>query len=239
MKLNKRIYSKDKDKDKDKDIDLFYSNCYEELYGTGVIGKLIQRIHSQLDKPFQGLNALTLIEVGSGNSQHFMQTSLGIKRYLEIDIREKNSKNISFLLMQKNGWEFLIDNANYLKKISENSFDGLIATCLLAHLENIEIALENWKRVVRPGGIISIYVPHEPGILLRFARKFSTRKKILAQGYDYDYVHWKEHRNHYPAMRTFVYQVFINDEIKKKSFPLNFLPWDLNLYSIFYIKKGL
>jgi ubiquinone/menaquinone biosynthesis C-methylase UbiE len=46
-------------------------------------------------------------------------------------------------------------------------FDRIIATCLVVHLKNIEKALLEWRRVLKPNGVITMYIALEPSIMLR------------------------------------------------------------------------
>jgi phosphatidylethanolamine/phosphatidyl-N-methylethanolamine N-methyltransferase len=219
-------------KKKSKNIDDFYLNDYEQVMNSGAVGVVWRQIHKQIEMPFMKMVNFKLIEVGSGNGQHFNLTKLRTSEYLEVDFREAINSNLDLEKAILLGRRFIIGDANLLDNIADESFDGLLATCLLAHLPDLEIALENWRRVIRPGGKLSIYIPNEPGILLRFARRLTTRKKFSKRGYDHEYINWREHRNHFPAMRSSIQHVFSSDQITIKNFPFSFFPWDLGLYSL-------
>ena len=60
--------------------------------------------------------------------------------------------------------------------------DRLIATCVLLHLEKPESALLEWRRVTRPGGVVTIYVPNEPGLLTRLGRGVTTKRAAVRAG---------------------------------------------------------
>lgn len=220
-----------------KNLDNFYTNDYEEIMSTGLVGKMWRFIYKSLDNPFLDLSEISLIEVGSGNGQHFNFSKIPTKEYIEVDIRENNNLSIDLLKAKAFGRKFILDDATYLIKFPDSYFDGLIATCLLAHLLDMEAALINWRRVVKPGGILSIYIPNEPGIILRTARRITTKRKIEKRGYDHEFIHWKEHRNHFLGMRSMVKHVFQEDSVKFKSFPLSFLTWSLGLYTVVEIRK--
>jgi len=211
---------------------------YERIMNTGVVGKLWRYIHRSIDLPFINMPKLKIIEVGSGNGQHFNLTRLQTFEYLEVDLRMATNSRLDSQKGDLLGRKFVIGDAVQLTEITDDYFDGLIATCLLAHLNDIELALQNWRRVVRPGGILSIYIPNEPGLLLRFSRFLTTKRKITKSGYNHEYIHWREHRNHYPAMRSSIKHVFENDVISFKSFPSSFLGWNLGLYTLVKIEKG-
>jgi phosphatidylethanolamine/phosphatidyl-N-methylethanolamine N-methyltransferase len=117
-----------------------------------------------------------------------------------------------------------------------DSFDRLISTCLLTHLKNPEDALKEWKRVVKPGGIISIYIPCEPGILLRIVQSLTTRRKQLKLGIDAKYIHYSEHPYHHPYLTTLVDYTFKKNYISR-SFPFIFGGFNLNLWTIVTIRN--
>ena len=224
---------------KSKDVDAFYLNDYEQIMNTGLVGRVWRYIHRSIDMPFAGTSNIRIIEVGSGNGQHFNLTKLITSEYLEIDLRVANNSSLNLDKCESLGRRFVIGDAVNLDGIESNSFDGLIATCLLAHLNDVELALKNWRRVVHPGGILSIYIPNEPGLLLRFSRFFTTKPRIIKSGYNHEYIHWREHRNHFPAMRSSIMHVFEKDEVKFKNFPFSFLGWNLGLFTLVkVVKKG-
>lgn len=211
----------------------FYSSHYEVIYGEGFINRMWNYIHKHLDRPFLNLSNLEIVEVGAGHSQHLQKTHLQFKKYVEVDIRELsqvNHRESDSRTMR------VLTDAQSLEPFHEGEFNLLIATCLLAHLEDPELALRNFRRVIRNGGHLSLYVPCEPGILLRSARRFTTRRKIENFGYKHKWLHWREHRNHYLFLESLIEQVFVCDTIRVSKFPLPMLTWDFNLYAHFVIK---
>jgi ubiquinone/menaquinone biosynthesis C-methylase UbiE len=214
----------------------FYRHDYEKVYSDIRIRYLLRLVHKKLEKPFLNKKKLEILEVGAGHGQHFALTKLRTKRYVELDIQEFKNLDVNNLKSIQNGRIRTIGNAITLKEFKANEFNGIIATCLLAHLSDMELALKNWRRVVRNGGLITVYVPCEPGILLRLARFFTTKKWISNLGYNHSNVHWTEHRNHFLGMRTAISRVFNSDLVEEKKFPFSYFIWDLNLYSIFIIQ---
>ena len=149
-------------------------------------------------------------------------------RLIQCDIRPENIPNVADdPRIEK---EFKSVDAQSLP-YGDNSHDRLIATCLLAHLSDPENALEEWKRVVRPGGAISIFVPCEPGFLLRITQMATTRRKQKSLGYNGRLLHYREHRNHYPGMMTFIKEIYGSDA-RVTNYPFPFLSWNFNLWSI-------
>jgi len=223
--------------DKSRDLESFYLEDYERVMSSGLVGMLWKYIHRLMDKPLGKINRPRVIELGSGSSQHFNQTKLESSKYQEIDIREDFNRSLDLEKVKSHNYKFQLGDATTLIDIEDKSYDALIATCLFAHLHDLETAVSNWNRVISQQGMLVIYVPCEPGLVLRIARSVSTKRKFQRAGYDHSYIHYREHRNHYPLMKSVIVNEFSNDLVKIKRFPFNFLPWDFNLFSLFIIQK--
>jgi ubiquinone/menaquinone biosynthesis C-methylase UbiE len=97
----------------------------------------------------------SILEIGcSGGALMAELVKMGYTNLTGIDIsqsaidlsRERGMVNVS-----------VMDGANL--EFKENSFDLLLASDVLEHIENEEAALREWRRVLKPGGIIVIFVP--------------------------------------------------------------------------------
>ena len=157
----------------------WYKDEYEKVMNQGLVGKMWRRIHHQLDKPFLHLTNLKIVEVGAGHGQHFNLSKLNVERYVEVDLQQLNRVNGKEIGIV----ERRVEDAERLKSVNDDEFDLLIATCLLPHLQDPELALNNFRRVVRNAGALSLYVPCEPGIVLRLARTLSTKRKRKKLGF--------------------------------------------------------
>ena len=220
-------------KNKGRDKDAYYFSDYMEIMNTGVIGMVSKFIHRFMDYPYRKKD-LEVIEVGAGNGQHLALTRLNYKYYLETDIRD------SLQMVRKKHGESASDrrqiDATYLSGIRDGSFDLLIATCLIAHLDKPELALNSWKRVVKRGGELCLYVPCDPGVFLRSIRYVSTRRKFIKMGYDHAYQHWTEHRNHFPLINTLITRIFEGHTVRRSFFPFVLPSWNLNMFVIYRIR---
>ena len=92
-----------------------------------------------------------ILEVGSldvnGSVRHDIEKKDPIK-YVGIDMRNGR------------GVDVVCDACNILDTFGENSFDILVSTMTLEHIEYWKKAIHNFKLIVKPGGIILITVPH-------------------------------------------------------------------------------
>ncbi len=58
-------------------------------------------------------------------------------------------------------WDLKDGDAQYLWKIRDEAFDFVYSSHCLEHMRNINVALKNWIRVCKRGGVLYICVPHE------------------------------------------------------------------------------
>lgn len=55
----------------------------------------------------------------------------------------------------------IVDSAETLDQISTHSQDFVIANHVLEHCENPLLALKNWRRVLKPGGVVYAAIPNK------------------------------------------------------------------------------
>ena len=201
---------------------------------TGVIGFYSRLVHRLMERPFRGQVSPVVLEVGAGVGQHAAYASTKFEKYFQTD------RNPSLIakqnVMPDSRIVPMVADAEDLSAFETSSVDRLIATCLLAHLNHPDQALMEWRRVVRPGGSISIYLPAEPGMLLRFLRHVAVAPKSKRRGQDHVSMVYRDHRNHYPGMRHFISAAFRHDEICRRRFPTRWLGWNLSLFEIIHIR---
>lgn len=78
------------------------------------------------------------------------------------------------------------------------------------------------------------------GFLLRSVRRFSIHAKARRLGtQDINFLHFLEHKNYFIAIDFFVRHVFSDSGIRSRYDPFPFLSWNLNLYKLYTIRKGL
>lgn len=210
----------------------YFSEAYQDVMYTGVIGFYSRLVHRMMEKPFANTDAPIIVEVGAGAGQHapFVQGSFETYYQTDLDpilINQGNTRDPRIIS--------LAANAEDLSNFNDDSVDRVIATCLLAHLDHPELALKEWRRIVKPGGSISIYLPTEPGMLLRFLRHIAVAPKSKRHGQDHLSIVYRDHRNHYPGMKYMIKAVFANDQVRRRRFPMRLLGWNFALFEIVQI----
>jgi ubiquinone/menaquinone biosynthesis C-methylase UbiE len=211
----------------------YYENDYNLVIETGCVGFMASVYHRMLESGHTEKFKLCL-EIGAGTGQHFKYVKHDFDRYISSDIRDFREKSEQILDSRH---EFQIQNAESLEAFADGSIDRLIATCVLSHLTHPEKALIEWKRVLRTGGVLDIYVPSEPSLLLGIAQKLTTKIKVEKLGWNYERIQYREHRNHYPMIRMLINDVFQDSKVTKRNFPPGLSFWQFSLFSTFRIFK--
>ena len=118
-----------------------------------------------------------------------------------------------------------------------SSFDRVISTCLLHHVNDVEKALLEIKRVTKKSdGLISIYLSCDPGILNRLLRSLLIMPKARKLGFsEYEIFIAREHKNHFQSIDSMINHVFKGQNIHKKYYPFYIKSWNLNVFVIYQI----
>jgi SAM-dependent methyltransferase len=227
-----------------------YELDYERIVMKGgLLNRWVYRkTHRELER-FDAKSSqrdIHILELGAQSDQHRAWVRNNYHRYVVSDI------NFEPLITPKLKHEIMLsqlesNSAAIFPLISfeeidaeqigypDNTFNRLIASCLIVHLNNPVDALHEWRRVTKDGGRIDFYVPCEPGLILRIARSLTHKRKKLTPLFSYDLLHYSQHKNHFPAINEFIKFVFAKDKISRRFFPLNLMPWGFNLWATYSI----
>jgi phosphatidylethanolamine/phosphatidyl-N-methylethanolamine N-methyltransferase len=211
----------------------FYENGFEGLYATGFTGLLKGFVHKIMESPFSNSKFDKILEVGAGSGNHLQYVGTNFKEYYATDIvvdGDLSSNAIS-------GKLFVFAQDAQKLDFESTTFDRVIATCLIAHLDNPIQALSEWRRVAKDLGNITIYIPCEPGLLLRLFRfTFLLPKSLLKGVSDFNSAIVLEHRNSYLLVKHAIKKEFANDKIKLRRYPFPFLSWNFNIFAVVNIR---
>lgn len=72
-----------------------------------------------------------------------------------------NYRHVFRAMNSVRAWDMPDGDAQYLDGIEDNTFDFAVSSHSLEHMVDVNTALRNWIRVVKPGGYIIIAVPDE------------------------------------------------------------------------------
>lgn len=79
------------------------------------------------------------------------------------------------------GWDIENGDAQFLYSISNEQFDFVYSSHMLEHLTDLNLAIENWWRVLKPGGYLILYLPE---------RDLFEKKRTLPSEISLDHKHY-------------------------------------------------
>jgi phosphatidylethanolamine/phosphatidyl-N-methylethanolamine N-methyltransferase len=218
-------------KNSDDLIGRYYNSAYSQLFTSGSCGVVWNFIHAFMERPFRKVRNENILEIGCGSGEHFRFVKQNFATYemTDIDVTRVATNYPA---------NVRIRTEDALKlTFKDNSFDRVIVTCVLLHLHQPEVAIGEIYRVLKPGGTAVVYLPCEPGVLFRILRYFTVEpktSKIVGGRRAARIIHFTEHRASYQAVNFFIRDMF---EVKARHFPFPTPFWNLNLFTIYFMKK--
>ena len=175
------------------------NTTYNSHLYTGFLGYLFKKNHLLMEKNSKKLvnNKNIVLEIGGGTCSHINYLQHPFEEYHCADVDENNEltdfykKNYPQIKYQKFDGKIL--------PYGKNSFDRIIISHCLEHINYPENFLNEILRVTKVNGIVSIALPTDPGIAWRigrfFIKKIIQKKTHRLSELDYDYVNAIEHVN--------------------------------------------
>jgi ubiquinone/menaquinone biosynthesis C-methylase UbiE len=220
----------------DPDLDEYlqrWTGAYEGAnYDQGLAAWFLRRSHLWCEQAFGPERRFDeVVEVGAGTGVHIDFVRHAFRRYLITDLSTGMLDRVGAGRRRRAGEDVIVRNEDATQLSFENArFDRLIATHVLEHLPRPHEVLKEWARVVRPGGVISIVLPCDPGIAWRLGRSLGPRRKFKALGIDYDYWMSREHINPVNNLVNFIRYYF--SRVDESWFPMRVPSIDANLFYI-------
>ena len=218
-------------KDAFKKLDARYNT---HLY-TGLLGYAMRYSHRQLEK-FNGKKKYSkVLEIGAGSAPHIDYL---MHEHNEYFIVETSSSALEFYKGMKNIKAYSYDGVNL--PFDDNFFDRIIISQCLEHVNEPEKFLFEMMSKLKKGGVLSISLPTDPGLLWRLGRLF-IKYFIVNRTYniskeEYEYINATEHINSIFTLINLIRYNFKN-QIKENFLPFKIKLVDLNLFYIVHITK--
>jgi phosphatidylethanolamine/phosphatidyl-N-methylethanolamine N-methyltransferase len=215
----------------------FYNSNYRELfYSKGISSWATSRIHKALEKKFPTNKGMKILEVGGGEGFHVPYVRPDFEKYTVLDIQERDLDLEASNLSKAGKLTQIVADACNLP-FEDKAFDRVIFMCVLHHLERIDLALSEARRVVKDKGCISIYLPCDPGLIYRFLRRIFTSRRSRNIGLNYEVINAFEHRNHILSLVLIIKSLFGRDKVGVTWRPFPLRSWNINLFCIVVIQK--
>lgn len=170
---------------------------YDDIYykSNPIVAAVNKSGHWLVEKFFTEQDYFpSVLEVGAGTGHHLSYVRHRYDRYVMTDINQGLLDRARDAHAGKPKLSFEIADATKLP-YEDASFDRLVSFYNLEHLPKPHEVLKEWKRVVKPGGNISIAIPAEGGVAWRLGRWMTTRRSFAKHGLDLDYIIAREHIN--------------------------------------------
>jgi SAM-dependent methyltransferase len=168
-----------------------------ENYERGLNGFVLRCSHTLIEKPYTETSKFSrVLEVGAGSGMHIRFVRHQFDEYVMTDGAEGMTAQLRRASSELSDPRITVATENACRlSFSDRCFDRVIATHVLEHLPSPQLVVEEWRRVLKPGGVLSIVLPCDPGFAWRFGRMFGPRAAALRRGIAYDYVMALEHVN--------------------------------------------
>lgn len=210
-----------------------FADMYDESnYASPLQSAVMRASHRLTEKNFKDLDHFAkVLEIGAGTGEHLGFVRHTFDQYILSDLDAKTLEVAKRKLNDKLGDKLKFETqCGEGLSYADNSFDRLIATHVLEHIYQPHLALKEWARVVKNGGVLSILIPTDPGMAWRLGRHLGPRKNAIAQGIDYDYVMAREHVNSCNNLIALLRHYFPNRT--ESWWPIPIPSIDLNLFFV-------
>lgn len=169
----------------------FYSEVYTARFG------LIQRFnHTFAARSFQP--GLRTLDLGAGLGEHLDFEDGRRGDYVALELRPEMAAEIE----QRYPYVTTIsgDVARGLE-FETGHFDRVLAIHVLEHLPELPTVLEELRRLLKRGGVLSVVLPCEGGALYTLGRRFTTQRAFEKRyGLSFDWCIASEHVNTLPEV---------------------------------------
>ena len=213
--------------------EVFYRDHYKSvIFGKGFGPRAVRKTHESMEKPFVNKSFDNVLEIGGGIGEHLAFISHNYEKYFLTDLKKPTldsnlALNPKIVCLQANAEEL---------PFPDHTFDRVIATCLLHHVEKPEQVFSEILRVLKPEGVATIFLTCDPGILVRIIRSITTARSAKNEGFSgYKLMVARDHRNHIGSLLQMANFIFRNRKQKTSYFPFKFPSWNLNGYVIIQI----
>ena len=218
------------------DPDVFYSDYYNRVICSGGTGATAAKgLHRFIERGLRRQSFERVLELGSGQGEHFPFVEHDFVEYTMLDVRE-----VELLPEVKSDTRVkqVVGDASALP-FEDEAFDRVLHVCLLHHVGNPEQVMTEVRRVLKPGGLATIFVSADPGMLNRIVRNLTTSKVAKRYGFHgYHLMIAREHRNHVAGLLEMLKWHFRQDVVKRAWYPFGIPSWNFNGGVVFRVVKS-
>jgi ubiquinone/menaquinone biosynthesis C-methylase UbiE len=165
-------------------MNYFYSEVYSARFGR------IQRFnHTYAARSFEP--GLSTLDLGAGLGEHLEFEDGRAGRYVALELRPEMAREIE----RRHPYvTTVVGDVESGLDFESAEFDRVLAIHVLEHLPNLPAALEELRRILRPGGVLSVVLPCEGGMAYTLGRRLTTQRAFERRyGMSFDWCIQSEH----------------------------------------------
>lgn len=212
----------------------WYRGPYAEITASANGSVFDRYMRSRLEHPLRGWpNLRDVLEIGAHNGEQVKHVHHGFDRYVLTDLAEPL---LPPELSADPRFAALACDASALP-FAAASFDRVLMTCVLHHVSSPLAAAAEMRRVCRPGGVISILVPTDPGLAYRWGKAATSGLAARRRGLSdqFELVNAISHGNHFRSIRVQLLHVFAGDRVHIDWLPTRVPSMNLNAFTVWTI----
>ena len=215
-----------------------YIDFYQNIQKDGV-GKRIN------DAGYQILNYVdwrekSLVEIGPGLIPHITLWENSPATYTAVDINQKfldqTEKSLHRLYPNCPFTGILQTNRQATLCLKDESADMIVSFYALEHLHPLEHFLDDYRRILKQGGLLVGAIPNEGGLAWGLGRFLTSRRWIHKNtNINYDKIICWEHPNFVDKIIEGLDERFERNDLSQ--YPLKLPIYDMNLVTTFVYQK--
>lgn len=227
----------------------YYAKRYRAAQRAGIQGRgnaLLDRALERARKALRGAGPWhpgggghEVLEVGASSGEHLAYVdSSSFDRWTCLDVKPGVTDPELYAELSTDPRVRFVEGDAESLPFSDESFDEVVATCILHHVVNPEVVLREMRRVVRQGGTIAIALPTDPGVLNRAIKVAITYPQMRRAGVENPRLEYaREHRNHIGALIQQMRHVFQQDNLSVRYYPWRVWSWNINFFVVVTVRR--
>lgn len=217
-----------------------------KIHASGLFGRANVSLHRALERNRSNGSYPDVLEIGAGDLEHLGFVEHVCERYCAIDLREPADADAAIVRRPPNiGSVSVLTMDGTALDFPDDTFDRVLATCVLMHVERPDLALLEWVRVAKPGGVIDFLVPCDPGLVLRMFRWLINERAAMRFGvsrWEYRILNAIDHVSSFARIDALVRLVVEESgvlELRAAYHPFRVPSWNLNGFVVYSIRKAV
>jgi phosphatidylethanolamine/phosphatidyl-N-methylethanolamine N-methyltransferase len=229
--------------------DRYYAESFTSVNYEGLTGLATRLSHKFLERDFPHTAFFpTVLELGAAHGEHLRHVRHGFDRWILSDLVDQGIDMAALRGSMLAGVgsrtvEFEVQDATRMQ-LEDASVDRVVHTCLLHHVKDTAKVFAEVRRVLRPGGVYSAYIPCDPGLTYRAVQRVTAgraiRRELRRGHYSITPAQLRalEHPNHFAAIWAHFQTAFQDDEVRAWHFPVPAALWNINFFTIANVHRS-